>query len=457
METAIGSRSAEFETHLPNGEVRSFGRYRLLRELGNGGMSAVYLAYDPVERRPVALKVLADHLTHDRSSSARFLREAKIGQSLQFAHVVRTFAGERDPVTERHFLVLEYVDGPSCQFLLDRTGPLAVRDAARIALDMAMALEYLHHRRLVHRDIKPGNILLTTSGVAKLSDLGLVKHLDENSDLTAIHQGFGTSWYMPYEQIQNAKLVDGRSDIYALGATLYHMLTGRAPFAGNDHAEVAARKNRGEYAPASAFNSSVPPDLDGILSRMLAREPRDRFATATDLVVALERSQLADQLPSFVDIELAMQDPEARARLVSTNQPTSPDLQLPPTLATGDQAPPADADSTPGDAWQLRIRDPHGQPFTRRATTNQILHGLREGYWPSGVEAARGANKRFRPIEAYPEFRHLAATKTPVLTAPLSERILGMRQWKIMLSAAFGIGILAAASVAAFWRLIMHL
>jgi len=229
MDTAMASRSS-LTVGLPlSDELRSFGRYRLLRELGNGGMSAVYLAYDPDERRPVALKVLADHLTHDRASTARFLREAKIGQSVQFAHVVRTFAGDRDAVTGRHFLVLEYVDGPSCQFLLDRTGPLAVRDAARIALDMAMALEYLHHRRLVHRDIKPGNILVTTSGVAKLSDLGLVKHLDENSDLTAIHQGFGTSWYMPYEQMQNAKLVDGRSDIYALGATLYHLLTGAVP------------------------------------------------------------------------------------------------------------------------------------------------------------------------------------------------------------------------------------
>jgi serine/threonine-protein kinase len=457
MDTAMASRST-LTVGLPlSDELRSFGRYRLLRELGNGGMSAVYLAYDPDERRPVALKVLADHLTHDRASTARFLREAKIGQSVQFAHVVRTFAGDRDAVTGRHFLVLEYVDGPSCQFLLDRTGPLAVRDAARIALDMAMALEYLHHRRLVHRDIKPGNILVTTSGVAKLSDLGLVKHLDENSDLTAIHQGFGTSWYMPYEQMQNAKLVDGRSDIYALGATLYHLLTGAVPFAGNDHAEVAALKDRGDYAPARTLNPSVPADLDGIIARMLAREPRDRFPTATDLVVALERSQLADQLPSFVDIELAMQDPEARARLVSNSQPTSPDLRLPAAQPTKESDSDVLDESTSD--WHIRFNNPQGKSFTRRATTNQILHGLREGYWQNGVEAARGSHKRFRPIEAYPEFRHLARRETESVQpiAPLPERILGMRQWKIMLSAAFGIGILAAASVAAFWRLIMHL
>lgn len=459
MDTATPSRSDLTATAASVGGLRSLGRYRILRELGSGGMSAVYLAFDPDERRPVALKVLADHLTHDRSSTARFLREARIGQSVRFAHIVRTFAAERDVQTGRHFLALEYVDGPSCQFLLDRTGPLAVRDAARIALDMAMALEHLHGRRLVHRDIKPANILMTTSGIAKLSDLGLVKLLDEDSELTAVHQGFGTSWYMPFEQMQNAKLVDGRSDIYALGATLYHLLTGVVPFASNDHAEVAAMKDRGEFAPASSRNSSIPPDLDGILGRMLAREPRDRFATATDLVVALERSQLADQLPSFIDIDLAMQDPEARARIDSSNQPTSPDLRLvsaPPSADRNDT--PMPTSPSPGDLWQVRFQDANGQSFSRRATTNQILHGLREGYWPEGVEAARGTQGRFRPVEAYPEFRQVEPLKPrPAIAAALPERVLGMRQWKIMLSAAFGVGILLAASVAAFWRYLLQL
>jgi serine/threonine protein kinase len=459
MDTATTSLSGTAPANPTRGDWRSMGRYRILRELGNGGMSAVYLGFDPDERRPVALKVLADHLSHDRASTARFLREAKIGKTIRFAHVVRTFAAERDVQSGRHFLVLEYVDGPSCQFLLDRTGPLAVRDAARIALDIAMALEHLHGRRLVHRDIKPGNILITTSGVAKLSDLGLVKHLDEDSDLTAVHQGFGTSWYMPFEQMQNAKLVDGRSDIFALGATLYHLLTGTVPFPGHDHHEVAALKDRGEFVPASAWNSAVPPDLDGILARMMAREPRDRFPTATDLVVALERSQLADQLPSFVDLELALQDPEARARLDSSNQPTSPDLRLNPTPADVSNDTPLPADAASGNLWQVRFQDSNGQSFLRRATVNQILHGLREGYWPEGVEAARGQNGRFRPIEAYPEFRQIVSSKPrpATLEAPLPERILGMRQWKVMLSAAFGIGILLAATLAAFWRFILQL
>jgi hypothetical protein len=208
---------------------------------------------------------------------------------------------------------------------------------------------------------------------------------------------------------------------------------------------------------------------------MMAREARDRFPTATDLVVALERSQLADQLPSFVDIELAMQDPEARARLISSNQPTSPDLRLSTQNGVAKHAnvneepagPRDNAISAAGESWDLRFRDPQGQSFTRRATTNQVLHGLREGYWPAGVEAARGgesggaSRRRFRPIEAYPEFRQFAPVADavePAVRQPqadLPERLLGVRQWKIMLSAAFGIGILAAASVAALYRLFL--
>ncbi len=446
-------------------EPRAFGRYHVLRRLGDGGMSVVYLGFDPQEKRPVALKVLAEHLHHDRSSRDRFNREARLGQALHFPHLVRTLAADRDPSTGRHFLVLEYVDGPSCQFLLDRTGPLAVRDAVRVVLDAAMGLEYLHARRLVHRDIKPGNILLTTSGVAKLADLGLAKDLTESSDLTALNQGFGTSWYMPYEQVLNARFVDDRSDIFALGATMYHLLTGRVPFVGETHAEVVALKERGEYTPASALNPSVPADLDRILARMLARSPGRRFQTASELVVVLEKARLADRIPSFVDIDVARQDPEVRARLESNGQPTRPDLGLPPKSAGDD----SDADisnvaaAAPGDIWRLRFPDPQGQWFTRRATTNQVLHGLRECIWPAGVEAARGSHRTFRPLAAYPEFRAAAPGSEPLTSCAAlgaAHDVSGSdpraahevsrsstRHWQVLLSTGFGVGLLAAAAV----------
>src|SRR5208282_2388255 len=154
--------------------------------------------------------------------------------------------------------------------LLQRHGRLSVGDAIHIILDIARALEHAHSRNIVHRDIKPDNILITQSGVSKLADLGLAKRTDEASHLTAARQGFGTPYYMPYEQALNAKYADGRSDIYALGATLYHLVTGEVPFQGITHLEVVDKKNIGKCPPASFHNPDVPAALDSILARMLA-------------------------------------------------------------------------------------------------------------------------------------------------------------------------------------------
>src|SRR5579871_1899143 len=134
-------------------DPQCLGAYRLLRCLGEGGMGAVYLGYDPVHDRQVALKVLADHLAADRSYIDRFYREARTSSVLSHPNVVRTYSAGRDSASGRHFKVQEYVDGPNCQFLLDRTGPLAVADAVCIARGVACALEYLHARRLIHRDV----------------------------------------------------------------------------------------------------------------------------------------------------------------------------------------------------------------------------------------------------------------------------------------------------------------
>src|SRR5262249_20942610 len=240
-------------------------------------------------------------------------------------------------------------------------------------LDIARALEHAHSRNVVHRDIKPDNILITTTGVAKLADLGLAKRTDEASHLTAARQGFGTTYYMPYEQAMNAKAVDGRSDIYALGATFYHLLTGEVPFSGSTHLEVVDKKNLGFYPPATSLNPLIPVVLDRVLEKMLAREPRDRYQTASELIVDLERANLASPVPSFVDADQALQDPVVRSRLTRPAQPTAPDLDK---SLRKQRSPGQDANP---DLWYLRYRDSKGQWCKAKTTTRQVLQRLREG------------------------------------------------------------------------------
>ena len=383
-----------------SGELRYLGDYRLLRRLGEGGMGAVYLGYKEAADHKVALKVLSDHLAGSQLSVDRFHREAKNLRQLNHPNIVHYLDVGQDRLTRKHYLVLEYVEGPSVHGLLDRFGKLAVGDAVHITLDVARALEHAHSRNIIHRDIKPDNILLTPSGLAKLSDLGLAKRTDETSHLTATRQGFGTPYYMPYEQAMNAKYADGRSDIYALGATLYHLVVGEVPFPGVNHLEILDKKSLGLFAPASAANPQVPRELDGILEKMLARDPQDRYQTASELIVDLERANLSAAVPSFVDADLALQDPVVRERLAVAAQPTCPDVNAAP-------APPALAPATNGkaDIWYLRYHDRKGQLCKAKATTPQVLQRLRDGKLVRDVEASHEAQGDFRPLGDYPEFR----------------------------------------------------
>src|SRR5262245_7155255 len=309
-------------------ELRRLGEFRILRRLGEGGMGAVYLAYHEELGKQFALKVLADSLASNQRYVDRFYREDESGRLLNHPNIVRSFGAGQDAATNKHYLVLEFVDGTTAHALLDRYGRLSVGDAVHIALDVARALEHAHSRNVIHRDIKPDNILITRSGVSKLADLGLAKRMDEASHLTATRQGFGTSYYMPYEQAVNAKHADGRSDLYALGATLYHLVTGAVPFGGDNHLEVIEKKDAGTFTPASQLNPAVPRILDQIIARLLARQPRDRYQTASELIVDLERSRLAAPVPSYADPDLALQDPWVRVCLASSAQPTQPDLSI---------------------------------------------------------------------------------------------------------------------------------
>jgi serine/threonine protein kinase len=282
------------------GEPQTVAGYRLLRRVGEGGMSTVYLSYDVPTRRAVAVKLLADHLAGRHEFVNRFYREARLSRILHHPTLIQGYAAGYDPVANRHYLVLEFVDGPSAHTALTRTGRLPVGAAVRIGIDIARALAFLHARNFVHRDVKPDNVLLHPDGGAKLADLGLAKRLSDDSHLTSVNTGVGTSYYMPYEQALNAALVDGRSDIFALGATLYHLLTGQVPFPGATHEEIIRGKEHDRFVPVRKLNPDVPAGLADILANTLARDPRARFQDADHLADALAATRLATRIPVFV-------------------------------------------------------------------------------------------------------------------------------------------------------------
>ena len=399
-------RSAyEVQAERPPGDnhrrrLQEIVEYKVLRQLGEGGMGGVYLAFDEANERLVAIKVLQHHLTRNAALVERFRREAEFSTRLNHPNIVRGFSSGRDPKTGRYFLVMEYVDGPSVQKLLDQHQKLSIGDAVHIACDIAHALEHAQSHNIVHRDVKPENILITRTGIAKLADLGLSKATDQTSNLTATRQGFGTPYYMPYEQAMNARRADGRSDIFALGATLYHMVTGQVPFQGENPVDILERKAEGIYPPASLVNPEVPPVLDEILTKMLAPEPEDRYQTASELIVDLERSGLASPVLSFVDAAAALQDPHVRARVVLAHQATQLDVQ-----AHRQETVPAKRGNVARDRWHLRYRDGKGKLHHVRATTQQICMAIRKGRLDERAVIRRANEPHFRGLESFARFR----------------------------------------------------
>jgi serine/threonine-protein kinase len=378
--------------------LRSLGGFRLLRRLGEGGMGTVYLGYNQTDSRQVAIKVLADRLASNRAYVDRFLREARNGSRLDHPNVVHTIEAGKDDTSGKHYLVMEYVDGPSARTLLDREGRLPVRQAVHITLDIARALDYVHARDFVHRDIKPDNILLNSEGVAKLADLGLAKCIADASQLTGAKQGFGTPYYMPCEQAVDATHANARCDIYALGATLYHLLTGEVPFPGETHLQIAERKLAGDYTPVGKLIPQAA-RLDPILAKMLAREPEDRYANAKALIKDLERTGLASGAPVKVETK---GDPD-------TDDETAPSSAQ---LTQFDVAP-----NGTNDLWYVRYRERDGQWSSLRAPVGQIRERLRAGSLPPACEVSREALGKYRPVSTVPDFGGRSkASPTPTLT-----------------------------------------
>jgi serine/threonine protein kinase len=278
--------------------LEHLGRYQLLDKLGQGGMGAVYLANDTKLDRRVAIKVLPTECVHDPDAVARFQREAKALAELAHPGIVQAFDSEQD--NGRHFLVMEYVQGQSLADVLKAKGRVSPLQAADYVRQAALALHHAHQKGLIHRDIKPSNLLLTPDGHIKILDLGLARFLqDQIGDPSRTREGtaLGTPDYMPPEQFGNARAADARSDIYALGCTLYHLLTGRVPFPGTSLTAKCRSHEEKEPPPVEELCPDAPAGLALVVQRMMAKHPGHRFQTAGELAEALSLNVSSSSLP----------------------------------------------------------------------------------------------------------------------------------------------------------------
>lgn len=270
------------------------GKYRLLSLLGKGGMSSVYLAEHVLMRRRCALKVLPTKRVHDSSYLARFHREAQAVASLDHPNIVRAYDVDHqvDRDSEIHFLVMEYVEGFSLQELVQKQGVCSLFDSAEYIRQAALGLHHAHEAGMVHRDVKPGNLLVDPNGVVKVLDLGLARFFtgDEDEDaLTLRHDEkvLGTADYLAPEQALDSHTVDERADIYALGCTMYFLLTGRPPFTEGTLAQRLMAHQTKTPPTVESLRPDTPPSLAAIVRRMMAKKPEDRYATARDASDAL--------------------------------------------------------------------------------------------------------------------------------------------------------------------------
>jgi serine/threonine-protein kinase len=255
------------------------GRYEIEEELGRGTMGVVYRARDPRWRRPVALKTLAPNPAFSPAQAVafenRFFAEGRIAAGLSHPGIVRVYESGRDPHTRTLFLALEYVEGRTLQDLLT-AAPLPWRRALSIAAQVAEALGHAHARGVVHRDVKPANVLLLPSGEIKLTDFGLARLEGVPHATTLTGKLFGTPLYMSPEQAMGEP-VDGRSDLFSLGAILYGLLTGRRAFGADAIPAILRRVVHEEPIPPCRLVPDLPARLDGLLARLLAKRPSDRY------------------------------------------------------------------------------------------------------------------------------------------------------------------------------------
>jgi serine/threonine protein kinase len=296
------------------------GRYEIGERLGSGGMSSVHMATDLTLERTVAVKILAEHLSDDERFVARFRREALAVAKLIHPNIVQVYDTGIDD--GRHYIVMEYVQGRSGAQILQRQGPLDAEATAEIGAQACAGLDYAHRRGIIHRDVKPGNLMVVGGPVGggemtvKLTDFGIARAV-EQTRITQVGSVVGTAAYLSPEQVRGEEATPA-TDVYALGVVLYQFLTGRLPYEGSSLAELAVRQQNERPLPPSTYNSDVPEPLGTAVLRALEGDPARRYASASELAGSLELGLQGE------DVTLSEGEVTERTRVLGSETATRP-------------------------------------------------------------------------------------------------------------------------------------
>jgi serine/threonine protein kinase len=352
--------------------LQTVGSYDLVEKIADGGMGTVYKARHRTTGEVVAVKLLASHMAANPTYLQRFEKEYAAARTLSHPNIVRALEHGIDG--RQPYLVMEFVDGETVGQLLERVGRLPEADAVRIIGEAAQGLRHAHAKGLVHRDVKPDNIMVTRDAQVKLADLGLVKELDGDLNLTRTGRGLGTPHFMAPEQFRNAKNADVRCDVYSLGATLYMMVTGQMPFAACPPLDAWMKKASNDLPPARKLVPELSERTNWAIRRSMDADPQNRPQTCAE----------------FMDD-------------LTTTQPV-----------------PAAPASTASEWWYVQYADPDGRPHLVKGKVSAIRRSIKEGRLgdPQRVLLCRTKKGAYGPLRSYAEFRDLAPPEVAARTQP---------------------------------------